>query len=152
MLNIQPAELPVALEKDFADAIVIRQPQILRLQQTAGARLIKSWPHTYVVLARAAYLEKHPEAIKLLIGGLADSVAFIRSRPDTAAQWFAEKLRMDSATVKQVSYENPLIASPHQYHLGVTPELRAITAQWMAEASKWGLIKTPVDTARLFAP
>ena len=152
LLNIQPAELPVALEKDHADAIVIRQPQVLRLQQTAGARLIKSWPHTYVVLARTSYLEKNPEAIKLLIGALADSVVFIRSRPDTAAQWFADKLRIDSATVKQVSYENPLITSPHQYHLGITPELRATTTQWMSEALKWGLIKTPVDPARLFTP
>lgn len=152
LLNIQPAELPVALEKDHADAIVIRQPQVLRLQQSQGARLIKSWPHTYVVLARATTLEKHPEAIRSLTGALADSVAHIRAHPEQAAEWFAEKLRMDAATVRQVSAENPLIASPHQYQLGVTPDLRAITARWMAEAHKWGLIKSPIDAGRLFQP
>ncbi len=152
LLNIQPAELPVALEKGHADAIVIRQPQIPRLQQALGARLIKSWPHVYVVLARAAYLERHPDAIRSLIGALADSVAFIRARPEQAAEWFGEKLRVDAATVRQVSAENPLIASPHQQHLGVTAELRAITARWMAGAYRWALIKTPVDADRLFLP
>ena len=76
----------------------------------------------------------------------------IRARPDQAAEWFGEKLRVDAATVKQVSTENPLIASPHYYQLGVTPDLRAITARWMAEAHKWGLIKSPVDAGRLFQP
>jgi ABC-type nitrate/sulfonate/bicarbonate transport system substrate-binding protein len=152
LLNIQPAELPVALEKDHADAILIRQPQVLRLQQSLGARLIKSWPHTYVVLARADYLEKHPGAIRSLVGTLADSVAYIRARPEQAAEWFGDKLRVDAATVRQVSAENPLIASPHHHQLGVTPDLRATTARWMAEAHKWGLIKTPVDAGRLFLP
>jgi len=152
LLNIQPAELPVALDKNHADAILIRQPQVLRLQQTSGARLIKSWPHTYVVLAQASYLDKHPDAVKQLVGALADSVAFIRSRPEEAAQWFGDKLRLDAATVKQVSYENPLIASSHQAELGVTPQLRTATQDWMAAALKWGLIKTKVDADRLFPP
>jgi ABC-type nitrate/sulfonate/bicarbonate transport system substrate-binding protein len=42
LLNMQPADLPLALEENLADAIVAFQPQIVKLKNDMGARSIEA--------------------------------------------------------------------------------------------------------------
>ncbi len=41
LVNLQPNELPAALEKGLVDAVLIRQPQTLRLEESLGAKRIQ---------------------------------------------------------------------------------------------------------------
>jgi ABC-type nitrate/sulfonate/bicarbonate transport system substrate-binding protein len=152
LLNIQPADLLVALEKGTADAIVIRQPLVLKLQQSRGARVLKSWPHRFLVIARSQSLLAHPQAVHRFIDSLADAVAYVRTNPDQAASWFGDRLRVDPSIVKAVSQENLIVSDPDHAGLGIPPDLRDIMASWIQSAEKWGLIKTHVDVDRMFPP
>ena len=150
ILNVQPPELPVALEKGIADAIVIRQPLVQSLQQTTGAKVLKSWPHRFLVLARSKVLQTRPQAISQFLDTLGDAISYIQANPDPAAAWFGERLRVDASVVKQVAQENPIFADPTHSALGIPPDLQSITANWIQSALKWGLIKNPVDVDLLF--
>ena len=152
LLNVQPPELPVALEKGAADAIVIRQPLVLKLQQSAGAKVLKSWPHRFLVMARAQVFQTRPQVVNQFLDSLGDAVSYIRANPDQAAAWFGEQLRVDASVVKQVAQENPILADPAHAALGIPQDLHDITANWVQSALKWGLIKTPVDVDLLFPP
>jgi ABC-type nitrate/sulfonate/bicarbonate transport system substrate-binding protein len=63
LVNVAPSELATALANNSVDAIVVRQPQVLRLQQQAEARIIKTWPFRFVSIVKTQYIAAHPAAL-----------------------------------------------------------------------------------------
>lgn len=67
LLDIQPSELPLALERNLADAILVRQPQSGRLS-ASGSKTLHKWPYYFTSpasvfsksnLKRSTASEKH---------------------------------------------------------------------------------------------
>ncbi len=109
LVNLQPNELPAALEKGLVDAVLIRQPQTLRLEESLGAKSIKTWPFRFTSIVRTEYLTANPKAVKNYVEALKDAVLFIATNSDQAATWFAESQRLDPSVVKKLTGENPTL-------------------------------------------
>lgn len=151
LVNLQPGELPGAFEKGLVDAVVIRQPQTLRLEQNLGARNIHKWPFPFTAIVRSEYLASNPEAVARLLEALKDAVFHIASWPDESATWFAEALRIDPAIVKSLSGENPLYAvkSRNEIKIEVDDAFKELLAQRLEAATSYGFVKGKVDGATL---
>lgn len=157
LLNVQPNELVLTLNEGFADAIVIRQPQVLKLQEQFGARIVHTWPFHFVAIARTEYLEKHPAAVERFRGALRDSIYYIAKNKEQASVWFGEKLRVDPEVVRRVSADDPNYASVKRLSdvsIDLTAAARQRIEDWFAASYEHGMIKTKVDVSggRLFAP
>jgi len=157
LLNVQPNELVLTLNEGFAEAIVIRQPQVLKLQEQFGARIVHTWPFHFVAIARTEYLEKHPDAVERLRTALRESIHYIAKNKEQASVWFGEKLRVDPEVVRRVSADDPNYASVKHLRdvaIDLTPAVRQRIEDWLAASFEHGMIKTKVDVGggRLFAP
>jgi len=151
LVNLQPGELPSAFEKGLVDAVVIRQPQTLRLEQNLGARDIHKWPFPFTVIVRSQYLASNPDAVKHFIDALKDAVFHIASQPDESATWFAEALRIDSSVVKKLSDENPLYAvkSRDDVNIEVDDAFKKLLSQRLEAATTYGFVKGKLDPTTL---
>jgi ABC-type nitrate/sulfonate/bicarbonate transport system substrate-binding protein len=103
LVNLQPSELPAALEKRLVDAALIRQPQALRVEESLGAKVVQVWPFRFTSIVRTGFLKSHPEAVKNYIEALREAVLFIATNPDQAATWFAKSQRIDPEIVKKLA-------------------------------------------------
>jgi ABC-type nitrate/sulfonate/bicarbonate transport system substrate-binding protein len=110
LINLLPAELPAAFESGQTDAVVIRQPQVSRLEEKLGARRLETWPFHFISIVRTEYLKQNPEAVKRYVEALADAIFFTASNPEQASVWFGESQRIDPQIVRKASAENPLHA------------------------------------------
>lgn len=151
LVNLQPNELPAALEKGLVDAALIRQPQTLKLEQGLGAKKLHSWPFRFTSIVRSEYLASNPEAVKHYVEALKDAVLFIATNGDQAATWFAESQRIDPAVVKQLAGENPLYAvtKREDIHIEVDDAFKSLLAERLAAATAHGLIKSKIEAASL---
>ncbi len=151
LVNLQPNELPAALEKGLVDAVLIRQPQVLRLEEKLGARVIQSWPFRFTSIVRTEFLTEHPDAVKNYIEALKDAVLFIATNPDQAATWFAESQRLDPEVVKKLAGENPLYAvkSRDDIKIEVDDTFKKLIAERLKAATENGFVKTKLDPALL---
>lgn len=151
LVNLQPNELPAALEKGLVDSVVIRQPQTLRLEETLGARRIFTWPFRFASIVRAEYLAKNPDAVKRYIEALKDAVLFIANDPDQAAVWFGEAQRIDPSVIKHLGTENPLysIKRREDISIEVDGDFRKILDERAAAAQAYGFIKSEIDVPSL---
>lgn len=157
LLNVQPNELVLTLNEGFAEAIVIRQPQVLKLQEQFGARIVHTWPFHFVAIVRTEYLEQHPAAVEQLRTALRDAIYYIAKNKEQASVWFGEKLRIDPEVVRRVSADDPNYVSvkrPSDVAIDLTPAVRSRIEDWLAASFEHGMIKTKVDVGagRLFAP
>ena len=105
LVNLLPNELPSALDKALVDAVVVRQPQVLRLEESIGARAIHRWPFYFVSIVRRDYLKQNPDTVKRYLEALREAVFYIVVNPDEASRWFGEIQRVDPAVVRRVSDE-----------------------------------------------
>jgi len=151
LVNLQPNELPAALEKGLVAAAVIRQPQTLRLEESLGAKRVQTWPFKFASIVRSEYLEKNPEAVRNYIEALKDTVLYIANNPDESATWFAEALRIDPQVVKKLAAENPLYAakSRDEIKIEVGDAFKKELADRLEAAQAYGLVKSKVDAASL---
>ncbi len=151
LVNIAPTELATALANHSVDAIVIRQPQVARLQEQAGARILQSWPFHFVAIVKTKFMKEHPEAVANFLAALQDAIFFVAQNPEQSAAWFAEYLRTDAAIIRKVSGEDPNYAarSLGQIDLSVTPADRTMIAKWAADAYAERMIKMKLDTGAL---
>ncbi len=151
LVNLQPNELPAALEKGLVDAALIRQPQVLRLEDKLGARAIQTWPFRFTSIIRTQFLVEHPDAVKDYIEALKDAVLFIANDPDKAATWFAESQRLDPEVVKKLAGENPLYSakSRDDIKIEVDDTFKKLLADRLAAATENGFVKTKLDPATL---
>lgn len=151
LVNLQPGELPAAFEKKLVDAVVIRQPQTLRLEQSLGARNIHKWPFPFTAIVRSDYLAQNPEAIKRTVEALKDTVLYIANKPDETATWFAEALRIDPSVVRDLNDENPLYAAKTRSaaRIDIDDVFKAALTQRVEAATSYGLIKGKIAPAAL---
>lgn len=151
LVNLQPGELPAALEKGLVDAVVIRQPQVLRLQESLGAKIIHSWPFRFTTVVRTKFLASHPDAVKNYIEALKDTVLFIATNSDQASKWFGEVQRIDPSVVKRVADENPLFAVKRREDIKIEVDdgFKTLLNQRLAEATAQGFVKSKIEAADL---
>lgn len=151
LLNTPPNELLLALSQNFADAIVIRQPQVLRLQQQFGAKIVQTWPFRFLSIMRSDYVAKNPDAQARYLAALRESVLWTVKNPEQASIWFGERLRLDPAIVRQISNEDPeftKVSSAEKIPLALTPEFHKRLDDWFRQSLDFGMIRQPVVLAR----
>ncbi|MGO4683896.1 ABC transporter substrate-binding protein [Hyphomicrobium sp. 2TAF46] len=151
LVNLQPNELPAALEKGLVDAALIRQPQVLRLEESLGAKPIQTWPFRFTSIVRTAYLTSNPEAVKHYVDALKEAVLFIATNPDQASAWFAESQRIDPAVVKKLAGENPLYAAKtlDDIKIEVDDNFKKLLGERLAAATENGFVKSKLEPADL---
>ncbi len=151
IVNLQPNELPAALEKGLVDAALIRQPQVLRLEESLGARKLQTWPFRFTSIVRTEYLKANPEAVKRYVEALKDAVLYIATNPDQSATWFAESQRLSPDVVKKLAGENPLYAAKtrDEIKIEIDDDFKKLLAERTQAAIDNGLLKTKVDPATL---
>lgn len=151
LLNTPPAELVLALNQKFADAIVIRQPQSKRLKDDFGAKVIYTWPFRFASIMRSDFLKANPGVKEKYLAALRESIFYIAKNKETASMWFGEKLRLDPEIIRQVSTDDPYynVTKMDDIAIGVTPAFQTLLNNWFKSSYENGMIKTPlvIDTA-----
>jgi sulfonate transport system substrate-binding protein len=152
LVNVPPAELATALKNKSIDAIVIRQPQVLRLQEQAGARILHTWPFRFVSIVKTKFINEHPEAIVLYLKSLKESLFYISQNQKQAADWFGAHLRMDPKVVMAVSKDDPNYDAKKlsDIDVSVTPAAKAMLSKWADDSYTYKMIRSKVDTGKLF--
>lgn len=151
LLNTPPNELLLALSQNFAEAILIRQPQVLRLQQQFGAKIVQTWPFRFLSIMRTEYLAKNPGVQARYLDALRESVLWTANNPDQASAWFGERLRLDPAIVRKISNEDPQftkVSKAGDVPLALSPEFQKSLEAWFKQSLDFGLIREPVVLAR----
>jgi ABC-type nitrate/sulfonate/bicarbonate transport system substrate-binding protein len=151
LVNLSPNELPSSFENGLVDAVVIRQPQTLRLEDSLGARRIRTWPFYFLSIVRSDYLKQNPDAVKRYVEALKDAVFHIVANPDQAAVWFGENQRIDPAVVRRLATENPLFAakSRDDIALDVTPAFRRLLEERLEAIQSFGFTRERVRSEAL---
>jgi ABC-type nitrate/sulfonate/bicarbonate transport system substrate-binding protein len=153
LVNVEPAELAPSLASKSVDAIVIRQPQVLRLQEQTGARILHTWPFRFVSILKTKFIAEHPEKATAYLSALREAVAYVAQNHDQAAKWFRDYLRTDPSIIEQVSADDPFYnADPARIDISVKPSDRALIGKWADDAFAQGMIKKKVDLDLLFQP
>lgn len=146
LLNTQPNELVLALNQKFAEAIVIRQPQTLRLQEEIGAKVLHTWPFRFVTIVRADFLKANPGVKEKYLAALREAILYIAKNKESASMWFGERLRLDPGIIRQVSNDDPYynVTKLDDIAIGVTPATLALLNNWFKSSYENGMIKAPV--------
>jgi ABC-type nitrate/sulfonate/bicarbonate transport system substrate-binding protein len=152
LVNIAPSELATALANKSVDAIVIRQPQVLRLQQQSGAKILHTWPFRFVAIVKSKFIAERPQDVEKFVASLRQAILFIAQNKQKAATWFGEYLRTDPAIVQAVSKDDPFYAVTDigQIDISVNPGSRALIEKWSADAFEYKMIKRKLDIETLF--
>jgi sulfonate transport system substrate-binding protein len=151
LANVEPAELAASLASKSVDAIVIRQPQVLRLQEQTGAKSLHTWPFRFVSILRTKFIADHPNKAAAYVAALREAVAYVAQNHDRSAKWFAEALRTDPSIIERVSGDDPFYnGDPARIDISVKPSDRALIAKWADDAFVQGMIKKKVDLDLLF--
>jgi ABC-type nitrate/sulfonate/bicarbonate transport system substrate-binding protein len=148
LLNVQPNELVLTLNEGFTDAIVIRQPQVLKMQEQFGARIIHTWPFEFVSIMRTAYLEKNADALPRYRDALRESIYYIATHKEEASVWFGEKLRLDPEVVRRVSADDPNyrdVKTLKEVSIDLSPAVRRRLKDWFEASYEHGMVKARVD-------
>jgi ABC-type nitrate/sulfonate/bicarbonate transport system substrate-binding protein len=152
LVNIAPAELATALGNKSVDAIVIRQPQVLRLQQQSGAQILHTWPFRFVSIVKTKFIAEHPQEVEKYIASLRKAILFIAQNQQKSAEWFGEYLRTDPAVVMAASKDDPFYTATDlgQIDIAVKADSRALIGKWAADAFEHKMIKQKLDVESLF--
>jgi ABC-type nitrate/sulfonate/bicarbonate transport system substrate-binding protein len=147
LLNTKPDELQLAFEQGFADAIIIRQPQILKMQEKYRARIVQTWPFRFVAIVRSAYLEKNPQSKDRFVAALQKSILFTATNKEQSSVWFAEKIRLDPAVIRRLSEDDPnyKAAKLEDVSVEITPAVKTLLQDWGSFALETGMIKKQVE-------
>ena len=151
LVNVGPAELATALANRSVDAIVIRQPQVLRLQQL-DARVLHTWPFRFVSIVKSNFIAARPAAFGKYLDTLHDALFYVAQNHEQTAAWFGEYLRVDPTIIAAVSAEDPnyTAAKLDDIDISVTEPARAMVQKWVDDAYAEKMIRNKVDTGALF--
>lgn len=150
LVNIGPSELASALDNRSVDAVIIRQPQVRRLQELSGARVIRSWPHRFLSIVKASFIKSNPQAYARYIKALRDSAQFVDADPKTTARWFGEHLKIGPALVEQVTADDAAVpGAGSTIEEPVAEPSRTAIRRWLKEAYDNKMIRTAVDDTLL---
>lgn len=147
LLNTKPDELQLAFEQNFADAIVIRQPQVLKMQEKHNAQILQTWPFRFIAIMRSDYLKKNPQAKERFVTALQKSILFTATNKEQTSTWFAKKTRLDPAIVRRLSEDDPNYKATklEDVSVEITPEVKTLLQNWANFALESGMIKKQVD-------
>ena len=150
-VNLQPNELPGAIETGLVDAVLIRQPQTQRLETKLGAKRVHTWPFYFTALVRSEYLASNPKAVDAFVEALKDAVFYIATKPDESAAWFAETQRLDASVVKSLAGENPLYGAKPRADGMITIDdgFKKLLAERLDAGTSFGFVKGKLDPATL---
>lgn len=150
-VNLQPNELPGAIETGLVDAVLIRQPQTQRLETKLGAKRVHTWPFYFTALVRSGYLASNPKAVDAFVEALKDAVFYIATKPDESAAWFAETQRLDASVVKSLAGENPLygVKSRDDVKITIDDGFKKLLAERIDAGTSFGFVKGKLDPATL---
>lgn len=156
LINVQPNDLVLTLSQGLAEAIVIRQPQVLRMQEQFGARTVHTWPFEFVSIMRTAYLAQNPQALQRYRDALRESVYYTALNKEQASAWFGERLRMDAEVVRRASADDPLFRNVKRLQdvsIELTPGVRQRMREWLDASYEHAMIKARVDASgdKIFA-
>lgn len=151
LVNVAPADLATALGNKSVGAIVVRQPQVLRLQEQTGARIIHTWPFRFVSIVRTKFIAEHPKELAAYLTSLRESMFFIARHHRQVASWFGAYVRVSPLVVMQVSQDDPNYSagSLSDIDIAVTPVARAIITNWAAKAYAHKMIRRKVQMSAL---
>jgi len=129
ILNISPANLPEALQKDRVDAIVIWEPHAYEAQQLMHDKTIRIpskniYMETFNFMAMNRFTNTHPESIKKFLLAISKAINFIDNNQQLAQQIVARKLVLDGKIVKHLWPDYNYALSLNQ-ELIVTLEMEA---------------------------
>ncbi len=147
LLNVQPNELVLTLTEKFAEAIVIRQPQVLKVQEQFGAKIIHTWPFNFLSIMRTEYLAQNPAALPRYRASLREAIHYIANNKEQASVWFGEKLRVDPEIVRRVSADDPNyrpVKNPAEIMVGISPGTEKMVGDWFESSYEHGMIKTKI--------
>jgi ABC-type nitrate/sulfonate/bicarbonate transport system substrate-binding protein len=152
LVNVAPFELATALANASVDAIVIRQPQVLRLQQQVGARVIHTWPFRFVSIVKTKFIAARPDALPKYLQALRESLLYVAQHHEQTAKWFGEYLRVDPKIVETVSNEdvNYTATKLSDIDISVSESARDIIAKWIDDAYTHKMIRKKIDLSELF--
>ena len=152
LINIAPAELTTALNNSSVDAIVIRQPQVARLQELSGARILHSWPFRFVSIVKSKYIAEHPAAYQQYLKSLREAVLYVAQNHTQVAEWFGAHLRVDPKIIEAVSKDDPNYAAKQlsDIDISITDGARKLISTWAEDAYQSKMIKSKVDLTSLF--
>ncbi|MGT2504155.1 ABC transporter substrate-binding protein [Bradyrhizobium guangxiense] len=151
LANVEPAALAASLTSKSVDAIVIRQPQVLRLQEQTGAKVLHTWPFRFVSILRSKFIAEHPEKAKAYTDALKEAVAYVAQNHEQSAKWFGEYLLTDPVIIQKASADDPFYNSdPAKIDISVKSSDKALISKWVDDALAQGMIKKKVDLGLLF--
>jgi ABC-type nitrate/sulfonate/bicarbonate transport system substrate-binding protein len=145
LMNLAPNEQAAAFQQHLVDAVMVRPPMLERLQQELHAHEIQEWEHHLWVIARADYLQEHPDVEAKLVGAIQAGVLYVQRHPQEAATWYAEDLRQKPAAVLAISQLNPIFVSGAKVDVTPSPELKAFAEQKSQQMFELGLTKKRVN-------
>ena len=147
LINAQPNDLMSLFVQGLTDAILIRVPQVERMQEQYGARIVQTWPFYFWAIMRADYLKQNPDARERFLETVRNAILYTANNREQAAQWFGERLRLDAKIVLHSTGTDPLfqVNRIEDVKIGITPAQQKYLEEWAAASLEFGLIKTRVD-------
>lgn len=152
LINAQPNDLIPLFVQGLTDAVLIRVPQVERMQEQYGARIVETWPFYFWAIMRADYLKQNPEVRERFIEAVRHAIFYTAKNREQAAQWFGERLRLDPKIVLRTTSTDPLfqVNRIEDVKIGVTPAQQKYLEEWAAASFEFGLIKTRADVQDTF--
>jgi ABC-type nitrate/sulfonate/bicarbonate transport system substrate-binding protein len=144
LLNTPPNELAGLLVQKQADAVLIRQPQLARLEQDKAGRVLQRWPHKFLAVATRDLLAKNAGVEERLRAAFKEAIFFIIKNPDQSAEWFGEHLRVKPELVKTALAEDATFKaeSLEKIDVSVSAEFQTRTQARLQSIEKVGILKT----------
>lgn len=152
LINAQPNDLIPLFVQGLTDAVLIRVPQVERMQEQYGARIVETWPFYFWAIMRADFLKQNPEARERFIEAVRHAIFYTANNREQAAQWFGERLRLDPKIVLRTTSTDPLfqVNRIEDVKIGITPAQKKYLEDWAAASFDFGLIKTRADVQDTF--
>ncbi|HZP75492.1 MAG TPA: ABC transporter substrate-binding protein [Pseudolabrys sp.] len=146
LLNIPVAQLPLALSNGVADAIMIRQPQLLHVKEELGARELRTRPMRFLSVMRRSCMRRHPGIAGRYQSALRASIYYTATHPEKASQWFGEQSRIARRLVRAVIAETPSyhVTRLDDVDLTLKPVERDELQSWFRHAFDLRLIRKAV--------
>jgi NitT/TauT family transport system substrate-binding protein len=149
-VDLPPAEMPSALAAHAIDAYFVGEPYAAKAELAGTGRVLyyakDIWPHfiSCVLVVRDELIAEHPEQVRDLVRGIAESGEWAETHRMAAAKIVAPYFRQDQKLVEYVLTEPPDRVSYRQ----LTPtdeDMRQI----MDVALKAGILKHPIELSDL---